>query len=67
MWMFIGLFALALVSIGLAPIAARGDARSGYRIWVLVIVLCVAATAAFLDAAFNPAAYHALLRLAGAQ
>ncbi len=67
MWLFVGLFLLALVSIAVAPLAARGDARTGHRIWALVILLCAATVGAIVDLAVNPAALDALLRLAGAQ
>lgn|GEM_PF-4953653 len=66
-WLFIGLFAVALVAFAVAPVAARGDARTGVRIWALVLFLCAATVGMCVDLAVNPAAYHALLRLAGAQ
>lgn len=67
MWLFFSLFALALVGIAVAPLAARGDARTGRGVWALVLFLCAATVGMCLDLALNPAAYHALLRLAGAR
>ena len=67
MWPFLGLFAVALVVFAIAPLAARGDSRTGYRVWALVILLCAATAGLLVDLAVNPKAYEALLRLAGAQ
>lgn len=66
MWIFIAFFALAMVAFAAAPLAARGDKRSGYRTWGLVGLLCAAAVGLLVDLAVNPHAYAALMHIAGA-